>query len=75
MRIVIFIYGMVSYALGTASLLYLIGFLGNIVMGLVFGRFWQRTNRLWPLLIAHATIDVVAYIGYTLLHGHLAWLP
>ena len=32
MRIVIFIYGMVSYALGTASLLYLIGFLGNIVV-------------------------------------------
>ena len=51
------------------------GGIGNVVMGLVFGRFWQRTNRLWPLLIAHATIDVVAYVGYTLLHGHLSWLP
>ena len=32
MRSVIFIHGIVSYALGTASLLYLIGFLGNIVV-------------------------------------------
>ena len=23
------------------------GFVGNLVMGLVFGRVWQRTNRLW----------------------------
>ncbi len=23
------------------------GFVGNVVMGLVFGRVWQRTNRLW----------------------------
>jgi len=24
------------------------GFVGNVVMGLVFGRVWQRTGRLWP---------------------------
>ncbi|RDI48397.1 CPBP family intramembrane glutamic endopeptidase [Nocardia mexicana] len=51
------------------------GGLGNLVMGLVFGRFWQRTDRLWPLVLAHATIDTVAYIGYALLRGHVSWLP
>jgi membrane protease YdiL (CAAX protease family) len=50
------------------------GFLGNLVMGLVFGRFWQRTNRLWPLVIGHALIDTVAFVGYTLLHRHVTWL-
>ncbi|AYJ47441.1 CPBP family intramembrane glutamic endopeptidase [Rhodococcus sp. P1Y] len=48
---------------------------GNFLMGLVFGRFWQKTNRLWPLLIAHALIDIVAFVGYTALRGHLTWLP
>lgn len=48
---------------------------GNLLMGLVFGRFWQKTNRLWPLLIAHALIDIVAFVGYTALRNHLSWLP
>lgn len=51
------------------------GFVGNIVMGLVFGRFWQRTNRLWALVGAHALIDVVAFLGYAALRGTVAWLP
>ncbi len=51
------------------------GFVGNIVMGLVFGRVWQRTNRLWMLVGAHALIDVVAFTGYALLAGRVAWLP
>ena len=34
------------------------GFVGNIVMGLVFGRVWQRTNRLWMLVGGHALIDL-----------------
>ncbi|WP_067468109.1 CPBP family intramembrane glutamic endopeptidase [Nocardia amamiensis] len=51
------------------------GGLGNIVMGVIFGHYWQRTNRLWPLILAHATIDAVAYIGYTVLRGHVSWLP
>ncbi len=50
------------------------GGLGNVVMGVVFARYWQRTNRLWPLVIAHATIDVVAYLGYVFLHSHVSWL-
>lgn len=51
------------------------GGIGNLVMGLIFGRYWQRTNKLWPLILAHATIDTVAYLGYTVLHGHVSWLP
>ncbi|MFL6120619.1 CPBP family intramembrane glutamic endopeptidase [Actinophytocola sp.] len=51
------------------------GFLGNVVMGLVFGRVWQRMNRLWPLVLAHFLIDFVAFVGYAILRGHVAWLP
>lgn len=51
------------------------GFLGNVVMGLVFGRVWQRTNRLWMLVGAHAVIDIVAFAGYALLAGRVGWLP
>lgn len=43
------------------------GFAGNLAMGLVFARIWQRTNRLWPLITAHALIDIVAFLGYALL--------
>lgn len=48
--------------------------LGNLVMGLVFGYAWLRTGRLWPLIIAHALIDAVAFVGYALVAGHLGWL-
>jgi membrane protease YdiL (CAAX protease family) len=51
------------------------GLVGNVVMGLVFGRVWQRTNRLWMLVGAHTLIDVVAFTGYALLAGRVGWLP
>jgi membrane protease YdiL (CAAX protease family) len=51
------------------------GFVGNIAMGLVFGRVWQRTNRLWMLVGAHTLIDVVAFLGYAALRGRVGWLP
>ncbi|MCA1193796.1 CPBP family intramembrane glutamic endopeptidase [Saccharopolyspora sp. 6V] len=51
------------------------GFVGNVVMGLVFGRVWQRANRLWPLVVGHALIDVVAFVGYAALRGKVGWLP
>lgn len=51
------------------------GFVGNVVMGLVFGFYWQRTKRLWPLVIAHTILDVVAFVGYTMLRGKVSWLP
>ncbi|MGO3325006.1 CPBP family intramembrane glutamic endopeptidase [Gordonia sp. (in: high G+C Gram-positive bacteria)] len=50
------------------------GGLGNVVMGLVFGRWFQKTNRLWPLIVAHSVIDIVAFVGYALLSDHLGWL-
>jgi hypothetical protein len=51
------------------------GGVGNLVMGLVFGRVWQRTGRLWALVAAHTLLDVVAFVGYALLSGHASWLP
>jgi membrane protease YdiL (CAAX protease family) len=51
------------------------GFAGNLAMGLVFGYLWQRTNRLWPLVIAHTVIDVVAFVGYAVLRNIVRWLP
>ncbi|SDP76612.1 CAAX protease self-immunity [Lentzea jiangxiensis] len=51
------------------------GFVGNLVMGLVFGYYWQRTKRLWPLVIAHTILDVVAFVGYAMLRGKVSWLP
>ncbi|EPB5741857.1 MULTISPECIES: CPBP family intramembrane glutamic endopeptidase [Pseudomonas] len=49
-------------------------FVGNIVMGVVFGIVYARTRRVMPLVIAHTLLDVVAFVGYTLLRGHLSWL-
>jgi membrane protease YdiL (CAAX protease family) len=51
------------------------GFVGNVVMGVVFGRVWQRTHRLWALISAHALIDIVAFVGYALLRDRISWLP
>ncbi|BDH55191.1 CPBP family intramembrane glutamic endopeptidase [Tsukamurella sp. PLM1] len=48
--------------------------LGNLVMGVVFGAAYERWRRLWPLVIAHFLIDVVAFVGYALLRPHLGWL-
>ncbi|GLE54776.1 abortive infection protein [Mycobacteroides chelonae] len=48
--------------------------IGNLVMGLVFGYVWQRTGRLWPLVVAHGVIDTVAFVGFALLRDHLSWL-
>lgn len=50
------------------------GALGNIAMGLVFGLFWQRSHRLWSLIIAHGLIDTVAFVGYIILGQHIHWL-
>jgi membrane protease YdiL (CAAX protease family) len=37
--------------------------LGNVVMGLVFGWVFVRRGRLAPLVLAHWTLDAVAFIG------------
>lgn len=51
------------------------GFLGNVAMGLLFGRIFQRTGRVLPLVIAHTLIDIVAFVGYVVLAGKVSWLP
>jgi membrane protease YdiL (CAAX protease family) len=51
------------------------GFLGNAVMGLIFGVLFLRWRRAAPMIIAHTLIDGVAFVGYALLAGHVSWLP
>jgi membrane protease YdiL (CAAX protease family) len=38
--------------------------LGNAAMGAIFAWWFHRTGRLWPLLVAHTLLDVVAFVGY-----------
>jgi uncharacterized protein len=49
-------------------------FVGNAIMGVVFGFFFVRTKRVLPLVIAHTLLDVVAFVGYTLLRNRLGFL-
>jgi membrane protease YdiL (CAAX protease family) len=51
------------------------GFLGNVAMGLLFGWLFQRRGRVMPMLVAHALIDIVAFVGYVLLSGKVSWIP
>jgi membrane protease YdiL (CAAX protease family) len=39
-------------------------FVGNVLMGLIFGWYFHRTRRLGPLIAAHTLIDAVAFVGY-----------
>src|SRR5947199_81554 len=47
-------------------------FLGNAVMGLIFGYLYRRWGRVMPLIIAHFLIDAVTFVGYALLAGHVS---
>lgn len=51
------------------------GFVGNAVMGLIFGALFLRWRRAAPMIVAHTLIDAVAFIGYAALAGHVSWLP
>ncbi|MGK4584574.1 CPBP family intramembrane glutamic endopeptidase [Kitasatospora sp. HPMI-4] len=51
------------------------GLVGNMVMGVVFCLLYRRWGRVMPLVVAHALIDTVAFVGYALLAGHVSWLP
>jgi membrane protease YdiL (CAAX protease family) len=51
------------------------GFAGNLAMGLIFGRIYQRTGRAAPLVVAHTLIDAGAFVGYVYLVGKVGWLP
>ncbi|WP_375481419.1 CPBP family intramembrane glutamic endopeptidase [uncultured Jatrophihabitans sp.] len=50
------------------------GFVGNAIMGVIFGWWFQRTKRVWPLVIAHGVIDAMSFIGYVYLHGRVSWI-
>jgi membrane protease YdiL (CAAX protease family) len=41
-------------------------FIGNAVMGVVFAWIYTRTRRVMPLVIAHAVLDTVAFVGFSL---------
>ena len=44
------------------------------VFGLILGVVYARTRRVMPLVIAHAILDVVAFVGYQVLSPRLDWL-
>jgi len=50
------------------------GFVGNFLMGLIFGWWFTRTRRVLPLVIAHSLLDIVSFVGYAALHGRASWL-
>ncbi|MGP3967730.1 CPBP family intramembrane glutamic endopeptidase [Streptomyces sp. 6N223] len=51
------------------------GFAGNLAMGVIFVWLYRRWGRVMPLVVAHALIDIVAFVGYALLAGRVDWLP
>jgi membrane protease YdiL (CAAX protease family) len=51
------------------------GFIGNAIMGVIFGILYKRWGRVTPMIIAHTLIDTGAFVGYATLHGHVSWLP
>jgi uncharacterized protein len=50
------------------------GFIGNAIMGIIFGWWFQRTRRVVPLIVAHSVIDAVSFIGYVYLHNKVSWI-
>ncbi len=51
------------------------GFVGNLVMGLLFGWLYRRWGRVTPFVVAHTLLDVGAFVGYAVLVGRVSWLP
>lgn len=47
------------------------GFVGNLVMGILFGYLYHRFGRVMPLVIAHFILDAVVFVGYSALRGEL----
>lgn len=39
-------------------------FLGNALMGVVFGYVYRRWGRIAPLVVAHTILDIVSFVGY-----------
>jgi len=51
------------------------GFIGNAVMGVIFGFLYRRWGRVTPLIIAHTLIDATTFVGYAALVGRVSWIP
>ncbi|MCX5206783.1 CPBP family intramembrane metalloprotease [Streptomyces sp. NBC_00237] len=51
------------------------GFIGNVVMGVVFVLLYRKWGRVGPLVAAHALLDIGAFVGYAVLAGKVGWLP
>lgn len=49
------------------------GFLGNVVMGIIFGLIFRRVRRVGPLVVAHTLLDVGAFVGYTIVGDPTTW--
>ncbi|MDR3069993.1 MAG: CPBP family intramembrane metalloprotease [Propionibacteriaceae bacterium] len=49
-------------------------FAGNFIMGVVFGIFYVKAKRVMPLAAAHSAIDIVAFVGYSLLAPYLTFI-
>ena len=50
------------------------GFIGNFVMGLLFGYLYQRWGRVMPLVVAHFVLDAAIFVGYAVLKDVLTFL-
>jgi membrane protease YdiL (CAAX protease family) len=50
------------------------GFVGNLIMGLIFGLVYLRWKRVGPLVVAHTLLDITAFVGYALLAPRVDWL-
>ena len=47
------------------------GFIGNFVMGLVFGWAYKKWGKVMPLVFAHFILDAVSFVGYALIGNNL----
>ena len=50
------------------------GFIGNVIMGVIFGLIYLRWKRVGPLVVAHSLLDITAFVGYALIAPHVDWL-
>lgn len=50
------------------------GFIGNTLMGIIFGLFFLKTRRIWPLVGAHFLLDAFVYLGYPWAYQTFPWL-
>jgi membrane protease YdiL (CAAX protease family) len=50
------------------------GFVGNLIMGAIFGLIYLKWRRVTPLIIGHTLLDIASFVGYALLAPHVNWL-